>query len=164
MPRCPPPPPSSPPPPHARTLMASVRMAGDALCGAAMPMRADGLCQGKRSACPPNQCVWMRAVSGVSGRRHAQTMMWYLWQANHIRGSIMVSISACHADDPGWIPGRGDVHGGTCKRVMQCGAAPPFAKCWCAAAAETQDRAGDLQTFGLTLFPTELSSHKSIRR
>ena len=24
-----------------------------------------------------------------------------------IRGSIMVSISACHADDPGSIPGRG---------------------------------------------------------
>ena len=26
-----------------------------------------------------------------------------------IRGSIVVSISACHADDPGSIPGRGDV-------------------------------------------------------
>ena len=102
-----PPPPSSPPPPHARTLMASVHMAGDALCGVAMPMRADGLRQGKRSVCPPNQCVWMRAISGASGRRHAQTMMWYLWQANHIRGSIVVSISACHADDPGSIPGRG---------------------------------------------------------
>ena len=25
-----------------------------------------------------------------------------------IRGSIVVSISACHADDPGSIPGRGD--------------------------------------------------------
>ena len=25
----------------------------------------------------------------------------------HIRGSIVVSISACHADDPGSIPGRG---------------------------------------------------------
>ena len=24
-----------------------------------------------------------------------------------IRGSIVVSISACHADDPGSIPGRG---------------------------------------------------------
>ena len=102
-----PPHPSSPPPPHAHTLMASVRMAGDALCGAAMPMRADGLRQGKRSVCPPNQCVWMRAISGASGRRHAQTMMWYLWQANHIRGSIVVSISACHADGPGSIPGRG---------------------------------------------------------
>ena len=27
--------------------------------------------------------------------------------AQQIRGSIMVSISACHADDPGLIPGRG---------------------------------------------------------
>ena len=26
----------------------------------------------------------------------------------HIRGSIVVSISACHAEDPGSIPGRGD--------------------------------------------------------
>jgi hypothetical protein len=25
----------------------------------------------------------------------------------HIRGSIVVSISACHAEDPGSIPGRG---------------------------------------------------------
>ena len=25
----------------------------------------------------------------------------------HIRDSIVVSISACHADDPGSIPGRG---------------------------------------------------------
>ena len=27
-----------------------------------------------------------------------------------IRGSIVVSISACHADDPGSIPGRGAAH------------------------------------------------------
>ena len=26
---------------------------------------------------------------------------------NHIRDSIVVSISACHAEDPGSIPGRG---------------------------------------------------------
>ena len=25
----------------------------------------------------------------------------------HLRGSIVVSISACHAEDPGSIPGRG---------------------------------------------------------
>ena len=68
------------------------------------------------------------------------------------RGSIVASISACHADGPGSIPGRGDVmHGGTCKRVMQCGTAQPFTKCWCAPAAETQDRTVDLQIFGLTL-------------
>ena len=28
---------------------------------------------------------------------------------NQIRGSIVVSISACHAEDPGSIPGRGVV-------------------------------------------------------
>ena len=28
--------------------------------------------------------------------------------AASIRGSIVVSISACHAEDPGSIPGRGD--------------------------------------------------------
>lgn len=27
-----------------------------------------------------------------------------------IRGSIVVSISACHAEDPGSIPGRGAIH------------------------------------------------------
>ena len=72
--------------------------------------------------------------------------------AAYFRGSIMASISTCRADGPGSIPGRGDVmHGGTCKRAMQCGAARPFTKCWCAAAAETQDRTGDFQIIGLTL-------------
>ena len=71
--------------------------------------------------------------------------------AAYFRGSIVASISACHADDPGWIPGRGDVHGRTYKRVMQCGTAQAFTECWCAPAAETQDRTGDLQIFGLTL-------------
>ena len=28
-------------------------------------------------------------------------------QTHYIRGSIVVSISACHAEDPGSIPGRG---------------------------------------------------------
>ena len=32
----------------------------------------------------------------------------FVW-INNIRGSIVVSISACHAEDPGSIPGRGDV-------------------------------------------------------
>ena len=79
--------------------------------------------------------------------------------AAYFRGSIVASISACHADDPGWIPGRGDVHGGTCRRVMQCGTAQPFTKCWCAPAAETQDRTGnsDLRSGAL---PTKLSRHK----
>ena len=41
-----------------------------------------------------------------------------------IRGSIVVSISACHADDPGSIPGRGvfiDFHTGglvNCRRFF----------------------------------------------
>jgi hypothetical protein len=30
-----------------------------------------------------------------------------LWGHGQIRGSIVVSISACHAEDPGSIPGRG---------------------------------------------------------
>ena len=30
-----------------------------------------------------------------------------VWQVIQIRDSIVVSISACHADDPGSIPGRG---------------------------------------------------------
>ena len=32
-----------------------------------------------------------------------------LWETHnkHILGSIVVSISACHAEDPGSIPGRG---------------------------------------------------------
>ena len=29
------------------------------------------------------------------------------WQASQLRDSIVVSISACHAEDPGSIPGRG---------------------------------------------------------
>ena len=73
--------------------------------------------------------------------------------AAYFRGSIVASISACHADDPGSIPGRGDVHGRTCKRAMQCGTAQPFTKCWCAPAAKTQERTGDLQIFGLALSP-----------
>jgi len=30
---------------------------------------------------------------------------------NKIRGSIVVNISACHAEDPGSIPSRGDLYG-----------------------------------------------------
>ena len=30
-----------------------------------------------------------------------------IWRMNQIRGSIVASISACHAEDPGSIPGRG---------------------------------------------------------
>ena len=41
-----------------------------------------------------------------------------------IRGSIVVSISACHADDPGSIPGRGDSYvfntWATCLLSSQC--------------------------------------------
>ena len=32
---------------------------------------------------------------------------WELCERKQIRGSIVVSISACHAEDPGSIPGRG---------------------------------------------------------
>ena len=71
--------------------------------------------------------------------------------AAYFRGSIMANISACHADDPGSIPGRGDVHGRTCKRAMQCGTAQPFTMCWREPAAETQDRTGHFQIFGMAL-------------
>ena len=45
--------------------------------------------------------------------RTAQMAHWvlvdefHLQRTNMIRGSIVVSISACHAEDPGSIPGRG---------------------------------------------------------
>ena len=46
--------------------------------------------------------------------RTAQMAHWVLvnefclQESNMIRGSIVVSISACHAEDPGSIPDRGD--------------------------------------------------------
>ena len=40
-----------------------------------------------------------------------------------VRGSIVVSISACHADDPGSIPGRGSLRRGVCLEGMGRGAA-----------------------------------------
>ena len=33
----------------------------------------------------------------------------HLYRLTEFRDSIVVSISACHADDPGSIPGRGDI-------------------------------------------------------
>ena len=49
------------------------------------------------------------------------------WRTNElIRVSIVVSISACHADDPGSIPGRGVVCFGfgpiafSCSRDIKC--------------------------------------------
>ena len=43
----------------------------------------------------------------------------------NFRDSIVVSISACHAEDPGSIPGRGisALHG-TSLRWLRCGATP----------------------------------------
>ena len=43
-------------------------------------------------------------VSGVSSFRN---MAWRQARRSIVRDSIVVSISACHADDPGSIPGRG---------------------------------------------------------
>ena len=37
---------------------------------------------------------------------------------NHIRDSIVVSISACHAEDPGSIPGRGNIQASVCQAFM----------------------------------------------
>ena len=39
--------------------------------------------------------------------------------ALQIRGSIVVSISACHADDPGSIPGRGVFQVNACAAIMK---------------------------------------------
>ena len=39
--------------------------------------------------------------------RHAAQAKALLFTCRQIRGSIVVSISACHAEDPGSIPGRG---------------------------------------------------------
>ena len=44
-------------------------------------------------------------------------------QANQVRGSIVASISACHADDPGSIPGRGVL---TCVHVLYIDVAIQF--------------------------------------
>ena len=39
---------------------------------------------------------------------HSSSYRWNLaWDSKQIRGTIVVSISACHAEDPGSIPGRG---------------------------------------------------------
>ena len=35
---------------------------------------------------------------------------WHASKSSQIRDSIVVSISACHAENPGSIPGRGDYH------------------------------------------------------
>ena len=40
-----------------------------------------------------------------------------LHHINHIRDSIVASISACHADDRGSIPRRGDYCGGVAQMV-----------------------------------------------
>ena len=43
-----------------------------------------------------------------------------------LRDSIVVSISACHADDPGSIPGRGVFHPGVSQPLFShCHAMPP---------------------------------------
>ena len=39
--------------------------------------------------------------------RNAQHLMSLILLVWHLRDSIVVSISACHAEDPGSIPGRG---------------------------------------------------------
>ena len=74
-------------------------------------------------------------------------------------GSIVVSISTCHAEDPGSIPGRGvgseliafasatnKVQGALWPRVFTRSDSANSVEF-----AETRDRAGDLQIFSLTL-------------
>ena len=46
------------------------------------------------------------AIRSVSSHMHI-TLIFLLESKSRIRRSIVVSISACHAEDPGSIPGRG---------------------------------------------------------
>ena len=48
----------------------------------------------------------------------------YFGRLTKVRGSIVVSISSCHAEDPGSIPGRGGEHCSPQRlaRAVQCGA------------------------------------------
>ena len=67
-----------------------------------------------------------------------------------IRGSIVVSISACHADDPGSIPGRGDSYAFNTW-------ATPLLSSQCTNMEALQMAPGDnlrLQWHGGTLLPT----------
>ena len=72
-------------------------------------------CAGTAGGRPHAATPGSGGVCGVMACRHTA------WRARcnfgcHVRGSIVVSISARHADDPGSIPGRGDV-------MPRCGAA-----------------------------------------
>ena len=60
--------------------------------------------------------VWVRVGLGVCGRgggwaapagASSNAIIVSSLSDDQIRGSIVVSISACHAEDPGSIPGRG---------------------------------------------------------
>ena len=60
---------------------------------------------------PQHSCVSIVSYPGVFCPLlvHPRASLIFLVDGNtQIRGSIVVSISACHAEDPGSIPGRGD--------------------------------------------------------
>ena len=72
-------------------------------------------CESRRSnsalskhVAPHSACQKNGPVPCIRGRLHFVLLLYKIWNlACKIRGSIVVSISACHAEDPGSIPGRG---------------------------------------------------------
>ena len=66
--------------------------------------------QGAR-ACGKHPDIFLRSGSHVDvppdGLTAARRRSWFFKKQLQFRGSIVVSISACHAEDPGSIPGRG---------------------------------------------------------
>ena len=58
-------------------------------------------------------CVNYSLCACVTDRYHTYTTFFF---SRSFRGRIVVTISACHADDPGSIPGRGE--GDTCDQKL----------------------------------------------
>ena len=54
------------------------------------------------------ESLWPQLFTAPPSR--ARTPQKWHRHSRHVRDSIVVSISACHADDPGSIPGRGDFY------------------------------------------------------
>ena len=50
-------------------------------------------------------CSWFKP----GGKNVSVHSVWIVVVVGTVRVSIVVSISACHADDPGSIPGRGNL-------------------------------------------------------
>ena len=94
----------------------------------------------RRHRCAGDGRAGRRAAASMAGRlkkkldflgtsQRGEVPMFPLW--HQIRGSIVVSISACHAEDPGSIPGRGVFHAGhvACK-ALQADDMPAATNCF----------------------------------